>query len=371
MTNPVTEVEKMSKQRFIRSVRLILLIPLIAVGLLLLAPPALAEESPPVDDGIVVWNDDYTLKADEWVDGDVVVFNGDATLEEGSRVTGSVIVWNGSAEVEGTVGGDLVVSSGDVYLGDSAHVEGNVVCSWNCDLDQEEGARVDGSITEGVPAPGLRFVPPTSPGESPFPLPFPFSYPATSWLSGARGVLNWMLRIMRNVVAILVIATVAGLVGLIWPQPTARIQQTIVEAPGPSLGIGLLTLITGIVLVVALAITLCLAPLALLVALVLGAVSLFGWIGVGALVGERLLQALNAREITPLWSAGLGTLVLTLVSAGLSVAFCLAPLGWLIVFVLGCLGLGAVVLTRLGLSASETPVGVQHMVQVSRLRGRL
>jgi hypothetical protein len=36
---------------------------------------------------------------------------------------------------------------------------------------------------------------------------------------------------------------------------------------------------------------------------------------------------------------------------GLSVAFCLAPFGWLMIFALGCVGLGAVVLTRFGTMA--------------------
>ena len=49
-----------------------------------------------------------------------------------------------------------------------------------------------------------------------------------------------------------------------------------------------------------------------------------------------------------LWAAGLGTLLITLVGVGLSSAFCLAPLGWLVMIILGCLGLGAVVLTRFG-----------------------
>jgi hypothetical protein len=68
-------------------------------------------------------------------------------------------------------------------------------------------------------------------------------------------------------------------------------------------------------------------------------------------VGERLLQALNARGIAPLWAAGLGTLLITLIGMGLSVAFCLAPFGWLMIFALGCVGLGAVVLTRFGTMA--------------------
>jgi hypothetical protein len=110
----------------------------------------------------------------------------------------------------------------------------------------------------------------------------------------------------------------------------------------------LLTVGAATALIIVLAITVCLSPLAALAALGLGAAGLFGWIGVGTLVGERLLQALNARGIAPIWAAGLGTLLITLISTGLSAAFCLAPFGWLMVFVLGCLGLGAVVLTRFG-----------------------
>jgi hypothetical protein len=54
-----------------------------------------------------------------------------------------------------------------------------------------------------------------------------------------------------------------------------------------------------------------------------------------------------------MWAAGLGTLTLTLVVIGLNAFFCLAPLGWLIIIVLGSLGLGAVVLTRFGTMARQ------------------
>ena len=323
----------------------------VLLGMLLLpAMPVLADGDGPDDTGVVIWNEDYTLKADEWVDGDLVVFNGDVTLEPGSRVEGSIIVWNGGADVEGTVEGDLVVSGGDITLGDSARVEGQVVCSWNCELEQEAGARVDGGIVEGVPLPGIpswswRNLP--VPPDVPQPPEVVLS-PLDLWSSGPGRVLNWVLRAIRSAVAVLVVAAVAGLVALIWPEQTARVGRTAVKAPWPTLGIGLLTIVAALVLVIALAITICLSPIALLAALALSAAGLFGWIGIGAVVGERLLQALHAREITPLWAAGLGTLVVTLISVGLSAAFCLAPLGWLMVFVLGCLGLGAVVLTRFG-----------------------
>ena len=330
---------------------LIELILLLATVLLLPATPALADGSPPGDDGVVIWNEDYTLEEDERLEGDLIVFNGDVALEAGSCVAGSVIIWNGSAEVEGTIEGDLVVSGGDISLADGARVEGDVVCSWNCALDQEEGARVDGGIIEGIPLPGLdlerwRDIPrslPTVPS------------PLTFWASGAGRMLDWTLRAMRSVVAILVIAAVAGLVALIWPDYLARVGRAVVEAPWPSFGIGLLTVIAATALIVALAITICLSPAAVLAALGLGAAGLFGWIAVGALVGERLLQALNVRETAPLWAAGLGTLLITLIGTGLSVAFCLALLGWIMISVLGCLGLGGVVLTRFGTTTYVAP----------------
>ena len=320
----------------------------LAGGLLLPTTPALADGSPPGDDGVVVWNEDYTLEEDEWLDGDLIVFNGDVTLEAGSRVAGSVIIWNGSAEVEGTIEGDLVVSNGDIHLGDDALVEGDVVCSWNCDLEQEEGARVDGGIFEGIPPRGFRL---ERVGNIPIQIPSLYTF----WASGTGQVLGWTLEVIRAVIAILVVAAVAGLVALIWPHQAAQVGRTAIEAPGPSFGIGLLTVIVATALIITLAITICLSPAAALTALALGAAGLFGWIGIGTLVGERLLQALNAREIAPLWAAGLGTLLITLIGVGLSAALCLAPLGWVMIFVLGCLGLGAVVLTRFGTMAYHTP----------------
>lgn len=320
---------------------IIRLIALLAAGLLLPVTPALADGSPPGDDGVIIWDEDYTLEEGERLDGDLIVFNGDVTLEADSRVEGSVIIWNGNADVEGTIEEDLVVSGGDIHLGEDARVKGSVVCSWNCDIEQEEGARVDGGIVEGVPQRGFRFERWRS-----FPISVP-SLPAF-WVSGPGEVLSWVLRAIRSVVAILVIATVAGLVALIWPQQTAQVGRAVVEAPGPSFGFGLLAAVAATVLIIALALTICLSPVAALTALALGVAGLFGWIGIGALVGERLLQALNAREIAPLWAAGLGTLLITLVSAGLSVALCLAPLGWALIFIVCCLGLGAVVLTRFG-----------------------
>jgi hypothetical protein len=167
-------------------------------------------------------------------------------------------------------------------------------------------------------------------------------------MSGAEQLLRWIFRIVRGMLTILVIAAIGSVVALIWPEATDRVGLTAFRSPGASLGIGVLTLVAGITLVTVLAITICLSPAAVLLALALGAAALFGWVAIGARVGRRLLRALNAGEVAPLWVAGLGTLVITLITMGLSAAFCLAPLGWLLMFAIGCFGLGAVVLTRFG-----------------------
>jgi hypothetical protein len=334
----------------------ILIILLLAAFALVPATPALADGGPPDpgNEGTVIWNEDYTLGEGEELEGDLIVFNGNVTLEEDSQVEGSVIVWNGSATIEGDIAGDLVVSIGDIHLGPNASVDGQVVCTWNCDVKQDEGAQVGGGVFEANPWEALRF---DYERGMPIPVPSPVSF----WASAPGQALGWILKVVRTLAAILVVSAVAGLVALIWPQPTAQIGQTVIKAPWQSLGIGFLAVVSATVLIFVLAITICLSPIALLAALALGAAGLFGWIGAGAMVGERVLQALKAREIEPMWAAALGTLVITAISSGLSIAFCLAPLGWLATLIVGCMGLGAVALTRFGTMAYAPSTGAAEL----------
>ena len=308
-----------------------------------LAPVTAADQLP--DDGVVIWNEDYTLGEDETLDGDLVVFNGDAFLETGSRVSGNVVIWNGSAEVAGDVRGDLIASNGAIQLEGDARVQGDIVCTWNCDIERGEGTRVDGRIIEGPIIRGIPFGQFAQPGLN---IEIPPSDPDPLWISSVEQLLRWIFRMVRRVVTVLVVAAIGGLVALIWPEATDRVGHAVFESPGTSLGVGLLTVIAGSALVTALAITICLSPAAILVALALSAAGLLGWLAVGARIGQRFLRAVKAGKVTPIWSASLGTLIITLVAVGLSNAFCLSPLGWLVTFLIGSLGLGAVVLTRFG-----------------------
>jgi hypothetical protein len=269
-------------------------------------------------------------------------------LESGSRIAGNIVVWNGNADANGVVEGNLVISNGQIQLGEDARVQGDVICSWNCDIKRATGARVDGDIVEG---PSLRGFPFAGWAERGLRIQVPSPEAEPFWVSAPEQLLRWILRIVQSLVTILVIAAIGGVVALIWPKATAQVGRAAFESPGASLGVGFLTLVAAIALIIALAITICLSPAAALVALLLGAAGLFGWAAIGARVGRRLLDALGASEVAPVWVAGLGTLVITLITVGLTAAFCLAPLGWLLIFIIGCFGLGAVVLTRFGTTA--------------------
>ena len=324
-------------------VRSLVRLGLVMVVVLLPGGPARANGGPP-EGGVVRWNEDYILERDALLDGDLVVFGGSATLETGSVVEGTVVVWGGDAEIDGTVAREVVVSSGDVFLGANAVIQGAVVCSWGCDIEREEGSQVHGDTIEDMPSFSLG--PEYWLNQQWTSLDEPSH--RTPWVSGVTRVLGVAVRAARSIAGVLVVAIVAGLVALLWPGPTNRVSRTASKAPWPSIGVGLLTAFAATALVVALAVTVCLSPVALLAALAVSAGGLFGWIAIGALVGERLLEALKARQITPLWAASLGTLLITVVSSGLRLVRCVGVFGWMLMLALGCLGLGAVVLTRFG-----------------------
>jgi hypothetical protein len=332
----------MLKQRLMR------ITMLVTVALLVLATPVLANDDPPGDGDVTKFGEDYTVESEETVTGDVTVFGGSVTVEAGGTVEGSVVVWDGDAEISGTVEGDVVVSSGTIYLHEDARVKGNVVCSWSCRLEQDAGARIDGSIIEGAPIPRI---------ETPITPIVPEVY-----YTGPQTVMNTMINVISAVVSVVLIAALGGLVALIWPGQVERVGDTISEHPWPTFGYGLLTAFAGGALTLVLILTLCLSPIGLVVGLVLFALGLLGWICVGTLLGNLLLKAFNADNIAPIWAAGLGTLIITaivaLVDTGLGTLACLCwlkPLIWVVTVFVGSAGLGGVVLTRFGTQVYPPP----------------
>jgi hypothetical protein len=142
----------------------------------------------------------------------------------------------------------------------------------------------------------------------------------------------------------LLVAALATIVVMFWPEPTARAARAVVAQPLLSGGLGLLTFVVAPVLLIVLAITIILSPVSLLAAVLLVLGGVFGWIAIGKEVGDRLVKAFT-WDLHPAASAGLGTLALSLVVGGIGLIPCV---GWMVAFVVVAIALGAVLLTRFG-----------------------
>ena len=303
------------------------------LGLLLVfsAVPVFADEG----DGKVVFGGSYTLESGDEVDGDLVILGGSAELERRSRVDGSMVVVGGSASVAGEIDGNVVVFGGDVVLRSTAVVDGDLV-KIGGSVRRESGAVVKGS-EESVEFEGLsRF--------EGFPIRLNFDRSGDRWFSS-------IFNIFGDIVVALALAAIGLLLVLFLPKQTEVVGQAILAAPLPSAGVGLLTGVVAVVLIVLLAITICLSPVAFLLGVAMLVAGIFGWIAIGLLVGRKLLEAFNVGGITSLKAVAAGTLLISVLRA-------IPCLGGIFGFVVGCVGLGAVVLTRFGRQTYPLPTRV-------------
>jgi hypothetical protein len=310
------------------------------IALLLSAPLAFAET---LSDDKVIFGDNFTLKDGETIGGNLIVLGGSVTIEDGARVTDNLVVFGGNVELGGEVGGDVVTFGGSADLLGSAVVEGRLVTSGGS-ITRAEGAEVKGGESQG----------------------FSFSYDTPlPFLPEPLRPLNPLIALVRDLVLSFAVAVgvafLALLVVLFLPEQTRRVSAAMTTAPVASGFLGLLTFVAGPVLITLTAITLCLIPVSVLGAVVFAMAVVFGWLALGALIGERLAAALRWHTLGPAVSAALGTFLVTLFVWLFDLLANLGLGGWLflpircVVFVvsvgLASVGLGAVVLTRFGTRA--------------------
>jgi hypothetical protein len=301
----------------------------------------------------VVLGGSFTLRRGETLDGDLAVIGGAAILQQGSTVEGSVAVVGGNLDANGEIGGDLVVVGGNATLGASAVVFGDV---WEIGGNVTRGtARIEG---EYYPAEGI---------DIPFDFDFDdFNFDFTrvfrvypgSWVSTQTRVIGYLFQSFM-------MAALAVLVVIFWPNPTSRVSSTMIGQPVTTGGIGLLTIVVVPLVLLLLMITICLIPVSIVGVILLVVAIVFGWIALGLEVGKRLAIALN-QKYQPVVMAGLGTLVLSLVVNGIGFIPCV---GWLAPFLVAAVGLGGVLLTRFGTqvyqpSSAAVPTEEEAIVEV-------
>ena len=322
---------------------------ILSVGLLLLlvliwAAPASAQGGDQ-GSGQLVFGRNVTLAAGDSISGDLTLFGGNLTMAAGSWISGNLVVFGGNAGIAGEVRGQVVTIGGNIALKSTARVQGDV-SSVGGHVTREAGAQVTGKMVEGGRFDLSRFFP-WSAGVR-------FGPSAANWPAISAG--QSIFHIFRALVLSMVVAVIGLLVALFLPEHTRVVGRAITGATAASFGTGLLTMLAGSAVIIVLVITICLAPLGILLALPLGLATLLGWTVFGYLLGQRLMPVLKKDAApAPMVTARVGVLALTVVQQlliALGDVPCLGFFFWLLGaglwLIAACTGLGAIVLSRLG-----------------------
>ncbi|MBC7290652.1 MAG: hypothetical protein H5T83_04845 [Actinotalea sp.] len=243
--------------------------------------------------------------------GAVVVAGADVVVPAGEAVAGPVHVLDGSLVLDGAVEGDVLVLGGTLELTDDARVAGVV---------RHYGGEVLAAPQAAVRVEGLDVV-------------------------AERGGP------VQDLASTVVGAVLLGALGAIWarrrPGGVAVVGDALSHHPVVVLTVGALVAVTGISVLVFMAFTLVLLPVTVL-GLLAGAVLVgLGAVGLGGLVGRRLPVGGPA-------ATALGTV---LVVVGLRLLGLVPVVGDLVALALLLAGLGAVLVTYLGLR-SFSPVAL-------------
>jgi len=302
---------------------------ILLAGLVLL--PLQAVQAKGLFDG-PIFGENYTLKSGETLNNDLVVFGGSVSIEKDAKVNGAVVLFGGSLTLDGEVIKDVVVLGGAVKLGESSHIYGNLV-TMGAPVNRDSGAKVDGEVINKPTRPTLPNIPsgPSVPsGVGNYTGPF--------W-----DLWDAVAAFLQSIVS----ALLAMLIALFLPVQMRRISDGVLAQPLVSFGMGLLTLILFIVVMVALGlfsafiITLIVTlPLLIIVPIVFVIGMAFGFWSLGMEVGIRIGQMFKSEWPLPL-AAGLGVFLLSLVAH-------VPCFGGLFAGVISLAGLGAVVMTRFG-----------------------
>jgi len=252
-------------------------------------------------------------------------------LIENSTVTGDIVLIGGTLNADGIVNGSVIVVGGSAHLKSSAYIFGDLITA-SSNFEQDTGATIAGTTRQN-------FI-------LPFHLPFSGNNQIKPEIKPGLNLpdLNPLLKTSSIGFRSFGVAILAMLLAMILPNAVKRVIRPILTAPIISGGFGLLTIFVAPLVLIMIAITLIGIPISLLGILVLTFAGFLGWTAIGTEIGNRLAQGFKSQWHIAV-SAGVGTLLLTLVTELIRLIPCV---GWITPALLSVVGLGAVVLTRLG-----------------------
>jgi hypothetical protein len=247
---------------------------------------------------------------------EVAAIKGNITVN--GKVKGDAVAIFGSVTVRGHVTGDAVALLGNVKLEPGAQVNGDAVAVLG-HVEKGEGAEVGGdTVSLGPSFPTL--VNPSL--VNPYGIPWLFLFTIT---------------IAATLLRVILVAVVIAL----FPVHSERMARTVIAQPGRSALWGFAFVLMALFVFPLLLISCIGIPLIPVAVLLVLVVKLFGRVAIGITLGRRLGKAVNRPVTSAVWAAVIGILVMGLIS--------LIPIvGWLVVFVLQLIGVGAALLTKLG-----------------------
>ena len=318
------------------------------------APPA----PPPVVTG-EGWNEVARYRHG----GARVRFGGDVTVAEDEAIGDDVVAILGSARIDGRVDGNVVAVAGSVHLGPKADVRGDVTAVGGT-VERADGNVVAGQINEvrvGRPTFG----------------PFANVRPWDNWHWLGDTVPNpfgGSFDLVATLVRVGLVGLLAALMIAVLPSSVRRVADRVSAEPWRAGFVGLAAQLLFVPLlvitVVVLAVSIIGIPLLLLVpfALIFVAVALvMGFAGASCAVGRWIGSRAGSGMPGLLGSLVVGLAVvfaLTIIArflglAGLSVGVVIGSVlavGFLVEYVAWTVGLGGVLLSRLGRRDAPTPV---------------
>ncbi len=284
----------------------------------------------PLQGDRIVMGETYILDNGHTLEGSLTIIGGVVEVKEMGVVNGDVISINSVLMIDGTINGDLTIIGGTVTLSETAKLDGNLVDASSF-INLNPNALITGynrgrpQISSGVD----RFT----------------NFDQNHAITKRFYIPTIIGKIAKIIGTILTFTVLGALLLLIFPTPFERMRKTLINSPWVTFGFGALTFFAGTMIIFIMIITICLVPLAILLALALTLASLFGWLALGYQLGKLIEDSLSKPNWHPVLTAIVGNFVLSLVVEGLNFIPCL---GHFIIFMIYLLALGVGVITLFG-----------------------
>jgi hypothetical protein len=325
----------------------------------------------PTQTNLTILTDEMIIA--ERVEGDLIAIARSVMVTETGHVTGNLWVVSDSFLSEGRIDGNLVVIS-DGFTHDGVLNGGLTLLADNALIEGRIAGAVNVSATNvsvepaGLAVQPLQLCASTVVGVSEFTCSRAGRFALLESLVALRTGGNTGIDLSAPLLsgdllgAAAILALTLGIVGVsalavaAFPRQISRIEDAIRAQPRSMGGAGLalyalaLGVSLGMIVLLGLlpAVGVVLMPIWLLLGIGLLALLLMGWITLSMMIGEWLMRRLSRTGAPPLVTAVAGGLILWAIFAAAAILPFGAPIGGIILALIGAVGAGAALFTRLG-----------------------